>query len=539
MVFNRRNVALAGLAVLAVVVLVLGLVVGNLTRGGSGGAGATTGSGRLLVMLSVAVPSHPTGSLNAQVSGIRLRSDSGSWTTYGSSARELRLPGNFTAPNSDSLFLTSVPAQTYDRAQLELRSRSGSGAPSQPVDLKVNAGRLNELLFTVRLGTSSAGATQLTSMLAYAGGTQVNFGLQVAAGQVVKAPTVGLQNQSGQPVSLSQYRGKVVVLASFLTECQETCPLIAAALLQLHQELVQKGLSGSVQILEVTQDPKDDSPAILTKYRNYLSLPWPLLTGSTSNVNSFWSALKVPPAVDQPWGGTPAVDLLTGKPEPYNIVHESVLDVISPQGYVVAQVQGQPSLGSKPVPKSIYNYLDQQGLAEQRAGGSWNSLDVYQVVAGLLQARGNIKAFQRPGAAPVPGDRAPGFTLASTAGGSVSLSGLRGHPVMLDFWATWCTNCRADMKLVEQTASKYAPQGLKVELIDYQESRSAVTKFLRQNGINLPSLLDSQAKVAQRYGVPGLPVAVFISKAGTVKAIELGQLQQAQVQQDIPKILGP
>jgi len=77
-----------------------------------------------------------------------------------------------------------------------------------------------------------------------------------------------------------------------------------------------------------------------------------------------------------------------------------------------------------------------------------------------------------------------------------------------------------------------------VLLVDFEEQGPTVTKFLKGLGIEQPALLDRNGQVAQKYGVPGLPVAVFVNSQGKVTAIQLGQLDQADVNQDIPTALG-
>ncbi|MGH7612275.1 MAG: redoxin domain-containing protein, partial [Candidatus Dormibacteria bacterium] len=423
----------------------------------------------------------------------------------------------------------------YRSARLTLRTEAGTEVQDlQQVVLQVTPGRLTPLLFTFRVGTASPG---LTATTAYAGNDQVNFGLKVAAGTVMNVPDVSLEDQAGQPLALSHYRGKIVVLASFLTECQETCPLVASALLQLHQLLVGQHLQKQVQIVEVSQDPADDTPAALRAYQRYFSLPWPLLTGSATAINTFWSQLKVPPIQDEPWGGPSPIDRFTGKPEPYNLIHASVVDIIDPEGYVVSELQDQPTLSTSSIPQVIYKYLDQQGREQQKAGGSWTPSSLLNSLQPLLEQKGVYTSLPAASGAATVGKQAPPFTLPSSAGGSVELVAQLGHPVLLDFWATWCDNCRADMHLVAKTAQTYAAQGLRVLLIDYQESRSTTLRFLTGLGVQLPTLLDRNASVADRYGVLGLPVAIFINRKGVITAIQVGQLQQEEVSQDLPTIL--
>jgi cytochrome oxidase Cu insertion factor (SCO1/SenC/PrrC family) len=519
--------------VTAALVVALGVAVGLLVRPSS------APQGKLLVLLTVdlPLPQNPA-TLHDRAIGLRLlpQAAGSSWQTVTVPAATVTLPGSWEAPNTDSLFLATVPVGQYRSAELVLRSAAGDlVADAQKLALKVARTGLTPLLFTFRASSGVAGAG-LTDAAAYGGNDQVNFGLDVAQGQVLSLPTVPLVDQSGQALSLSRYQGKVVVVASFLTQCQDTCPLVAAALLQLQSLLDQKNLQTQVQIVEVSQDPGDDTPAILAKYQKHFSLPWPLLTGTAANLDQFWSQLKVPTIQDESWDGPAPIDIFTDQPESFNIVHSSVVDVVNPKGYVVSELEGQPTLNASSIPAAIDAYLNPTGLQDQKKGGSWTPQSLLAEVTPLLQQQGVYTTL--PGVVSV-GDPAPDFSLPSSAGGNVALSQQLGHPVLIDFWATWCTNCRADMKLVAATAARYRSQGLRVLLVDFEESSRTTSKFLKGLGVDLPTLLDHNGQVAQRYGVPGLPVAVFVNSEGKVTAIQLGQLDQAEVNQDVPTAIGP
>ncbi|MGH7640281.1 MAG: redoxin domain-containing protein [Candidatus Dormibacteria bacterium] len=525
------------LLVVAALVVALGVWVGILTHS------SPPAQGRVLVLVSVDLPlPQNAASFRGEAVGLRLKpqAQGSSWVDVTVAATPLDLPGQWAAPATDDLFLESVPTGTYGAAELELRSSSGKALnDTQSLVLSVPKNRLTPLLFTFQAPDQAmaAASPQLTASAAFGGQDQVNFGLAVAQGKVMSLPSVPLQNQAGQTVSLSSYRGKVVILASFLSECQETCPLVAAALLQLRRLLQAQHLLQEVQILEVTQDPGDDTPAVLTKYAHYFSLPWPLLTGSDQSIDSFWSALKVPPVQKQSWQGPEPIDQFTGRPEPYNLIHASVVEVVDQEGYVVDELEDQPTLTGSSLPQTIYRYLDAQGRQELKAGGSWTPKTLLGSLTPLLEERGIYTSLPHRNGQVTVGAPAPDFSLPSTAGGNVSLSGQAGHPVLIDFWATWCDNCRADMKLVASTAQRYQAQGVRVLLVDFQQNQAVATKFLRQLHVALPTLLDRKGQVAQDYGVPGLPVAVFINRRGNIAAIQLGQLDQSDLSRDLPLAL--
>ncbi|MDA8192912.1 MAG: TlpA disulfide reductase family protein [Thermaerobacter sp.] len=136
-----------------------------------------------------------------------------------------------------------------------------------------------------------------------------------------------------------------------------------------------------------------------------------------------------------------------------------------------------------------------------------------------------------------PGDLAPNFTLKTTTGQTVSLASLRGHPVWLNFWATWCTWCQKEIPIVEKFQTAYHGK-LDIYGVDVQEPVSKVTPYMVQKKMNYPVLLDSQGAVAAGYGVQGLPTSAFISPTGKIVYIYVGAfLSYAQANVYVQKAL--
>ena len=123
-----------------------------------------------------------------------------------------------------------------------------------------------------------------------------------------------------------------------------------------------------------------------------------------------------------------------------------------------------------------------------------------------------------------PGDMAPNFTLVTATGRSVTLSSLRGRGVWLNFWATWCPYCQAELPIVEQEQRVY---GAHVDIIgvDVQESAGTVKKFAQRHGLTYPMALDSEGAMSAAYGVTGLPTSFFIASNGKIAAVYTGSLQ--------------
>lgn len=139
---------------------------------------------------------------------------------------------------------------------------------------------------------------------------------------------------------------------------------------------------------------------------------------------------------------------------------------------------------------------------------------------------------------PNVGDLAPDFELKdATTGQPVSLLSLRGKPVWLNFWASWCQGCKDEMPIIESVYQKYRPSGIQVVGIDVQESPETVLGFISSNGFNWTFLLDNDGKTTDRFFVNGLPYHVFIGPDGVIKAIHPGVLDQAGMETYIQQIL--
>ena len=129
-----------------------------------------------------------------------------------------------------------------------------------------------------------------------------------------------LQNQDGQDVTLDQFKGRVVLLAPFLTSCQEECPITTAALLDVQRTLDKDGLSNKVTILEATVDPGRDTPSRMKAYAQLTGSTWPLLTGSPATLASLWRYFGIYyQRVAE--GSPPGLDWQTNQPYTYDVNH--------------------------------------------------------------------------------------------------------------------------------------------------------------------------------------------------------------------------
>jgi cytochrome c biogenesis protein CcmG, thiol:disulfide interchange protein DsbE len=117
-----------------------------------------------------------------------------------------------------------------------------------------------------------------------------------------------------------------------------------------------------------------------------------------------------------------------------------------------------------------------------------------------------------------PDATAPAFELKDLSGNRVSLSALKGKPVVLDFWATWCGPCRVSIPMLQAFYQKHKSEGLMVLGVNMDDDPSQVFPFVKNVGITYPVLYGGASDVGSLYGVQGLPTFVFIDKEGKVAA---------------------
>jgi thiol-disulfide isomerase/thioredoxin len=126
-----------------------------------------------------------------------------------------------------------------------------------------------------------------------------------------------------------------------------------------------------------------------------------------------------------------------------------------------------------------------------------------------------------PAIAPRVGALAPDFTLPTLSGEAVMLSELRGQPVFLQFWGTWCVYCRWQMPFI-QAAFEEKGQEIAFIAIDVGESSGRVEQYVDDSGIGFTVVLDRDKAVAGEYNIRYYPTMVFIDEHGVIKHIRLG-----------------
>ncbi len=136
---------------------------------------------------------------------------------------------------------------------------------------------------------------------------------------------------------------------------------------------------------------------------------------------------------------------------------------------------------------------------------------------------------------PVVGSRAPDFTLATLDGESIHLEALRGRPVLLNFWASWCGPCELEMPDIQARADRWEGQ-LFVLGINYDEPQTDAQAFVDRMGITFPILLDEGKRVSRQYLVQGLPTTVILDSGGVVRIRHVGLLTGDQLDQYLTEV---
>jgi peroxiredoxin len=145
-----------------------------------------------------------------------------------------------------------------------------------------------------------------------------------------------------------------------------------------------------------------------------------------------------------------------------------------------------------------------------------------------LAAAAAVAAFavlllSEPPADPIrPGQAAPGFELPTLDGGSVSLEGLRGRVVLLNFWATWCGPCEAEMPAMQRLYDAFAGPEFEMVAVSVDASRDDVDAFQKRLALGFPIALDPEKRVANAYQSHRFPESYLIDRDGRILSRYIG-----------------
>jgi cytochrome c biogenesis protein CcmG/thiol:disulfide interchange protein DsbE len=135
------------------------------------------------------------------------------------------------------------------------------------------------------------------------------------------------------------------------------------------------------------------------------------------------------------------------------------------------------------------------------------------------------------------GSAAPNFTVKGIDGSQHSLADYRGKVVVLNFWATWCIPCRAEIPDLEHEARVHKADPVAILGMDWKEPTATVSDFATPLGITYPMLLDSDGHVYDNYHVSALPTSFIIDRKGHIKKMRLGIASRDEIEAEIKDAL--
>ncbi len=308
------------------------------------------------------------------------------------------------------------------------------------------------------------------------------------------APNFDLTDQFGHHIAFRQFRGRPVLLTFTDAHCAQLCPVVAET---IHRALLEVGPAANrLGVLGVSVNPAQDTlPSMRAFSREHgLLHSWHYLTGKRRQLAPIWRAYNLFVA---PPNAPPAV----------RNAHTSATYLIDSRGRERVLLTGVP--------------------------------DEVQLVRDLRILLGVPVSAPISAAVPAaqPDHPAPTFSLATLTGQHVSLQSLRGHAVLLNFWATWCTACRSEMPRLERWYRNLHGRGITILGVDDTEGAGSVRDFVHRYGVNYPIVLDTNGTVSARYGVSFLPVSVLINARGTVTSVHLGVLGSTYLKRNIMPLL--
>ncbi|WP_264738245.1 TlpA disulfide reductase family protein [Cytobacillus firmus] len=164
---------------------------------------------------------------------------------------------------------------------------------------------------------------------------------------------------------------------------------------------------------------------------------------------------------------------------------------------------------------------------------------------GVVEQAGQMQKYDKmedPEALPVgleKGNLAPDFELSDMEGNPVKLSDYRGKAVLLNFWASWCPPCRAEMPHMEKLYNKYKDENfdiLAVNLTNTEKNSGDAEKFVKELGLTFTIPMDVKGEAGSDYNIMAYPTSYFIDSDGVIREKVLGALNEEYMEKEIKKL---
>ncbi len=159
------------------------------------------------------------------------------------------------------------------------------------------------------------------------------------------------------------------------------------------------------------------------------------------------------------------------------------------------------------------------------------------LIAFALQASSDETNSDTVAMAPAKGYAAPVFNTAVLSGGETNLQDYAGDVVVVNFWATWCPPCKAEMPGINGFYETYQDKGLVVLAVNAREEEATVRPFIEASGFTFPVLLDPVGTIVDQYQVRSFPTTLIIDREGVIQYIHTGMISPEELEAVVTPLL--
>jgi cytochrome c biogenesis protein CcmG/thiol:disulfide interchange protein DsbE len=180
----------------------------------------------------------------------------------------------------------------------------------------------------------------------------------------------------------------------------------------------------------------------------------------------------------------------------------------------------------------------------QRSTSPWIKIAIWGVIIIILAFLG-WGLLKQGKTRPQVGDQAPDFTLRLFDGyynefqdGQVTLADLKGRVVVINFWASWCVECRVEARDLEETWQDYREDGVVFIGVDYDDTEVKAKTYMEEFGITYPNGLDGRGHITNNsYFITGVPETFIVDPSGTIAHFKIGPFQPGELRRTLDRVL--
>jgi cytochrome c biogenesis protein CcmG, thiol:disulfide interchange protein DsbE len=140
-------------------------------------------------------------------------------------------------------------------------------------------------------------------------------------------------------------------------------------------------------------------------------------------------------------------------------------------------------------------------------------------------------------ASPLVGRTAPDFTLQQLDGPAMTLSKLRGQVVVINFWASWCTECHTEQSALDDAWQQFRDSGVVVVGVNFEDTTGDARDYVRTAGVSYPIVEDTDSRTALAYGLRGIPETFVVNKTGRIVDRVIGPVDETKLSSEINSVL--